>query len=84
MAAKTKKVAEPVNNAAAAPAPSEAPAADLSVNDLIAVRNIIDIASQRGAFKGAELEAVGRAFNKLNTFLEAVTPKEETTAPAEA
>ena len=62
----------------------EQAAPDLSINDLLAVRNIIDIASQRGAFKAAELEAVGKAFNKLNSFLEAVTPKEEESAPAEA
>jgi hypothetical protein len=34
------------------------------------------VASQRGAFKAAELEAVGKTFNKLNTFLESVAKKE--------
>lgn len=47
-------------------------AADLNVSDLIAIKNIIDIASSRGAFKAAEFESVGKIFNKLNSFLEAV------------
>jgi hypothetical protein len=46
---------------------------ELNINDLISIRSIIDVASQRGAFKAAELEAVGKTFNKLNSFLEAVT-----------
>ncbi len=49
---------------------------DLNVTDLIALRNIIEVATQRGAFKATELEAVGKTFNKLNTFLEAVAKKE--------
>lgn len=64
-----------------APEAVEAPQAELSIQDLIAVRNIIDIASQRGAFRAGELEPVGKAYNKLNTFLEAVIPKQEA-APA--
>jgi hypothetical protein len=56
----------------------EAPAApDLNISDLIALRSIVEVASQRGAFKATELEAVGKTFNKLNTFLESVTKKEE-------
>jgi hypothetical protein len=49
---------------------------DLNVNDLVALKNIIEVATQRGAFKAAELEAVGKTFNKLNVFLEAVSKKE--------
>jgi hypothetical protein len=49
---------------------------DLNINDLAAVRSIIDVATQRGAFKAAELEAVGKVYNKLNNFLESVTKKE--------
>jgi hypothetical protein len=50
--------------------------ADLNVSDLAALRSIIDVATQRGAFKAPELEAVGKAYNKLNTFLESVTKKD--------
>lgn len=59
-----------------APAQAQQPAADLNISDLIALKNIIEIASQRGAFKATELEAVGKTFNKLNNFLESVAKKE--------
>ena len=49
---------------------------DLNINDLVALRNIIDIASQRGAFKAGEMESVGKVYNKLNMFLESVPKKE--------
>jgi len=62
--------------AADQPAASETPAADLNISDLLAVKSIIEIASQRGAFKANELEGVGKIYNKLSNFLEAVTKKE--------
>lgn len=46
--------------------------ADLNISDLMALKNILEVASTRGAFKPAEFEAVGKTFNKLNAFLEAV------------
>ena len=49
---------------------------DLNVSDLMALKNIIEVATNRGAFKATELEAVGKTFNKLNSFLEAVAKKE--------
>ena len=60
----------------AAPAETAAQAPDLNISDLLAVKNIIEVATSRGAFKAAELEAVGKSFNKLNSFLEAVSKKE--------
>jgi len=63
----------------AASAPEAAPATpppDLNISDLVALKSIIEVASQRGAFKATELEAVGKTFNKLNTFLESVAKKE--------
>jgi len=48
-----------------------APAPELTLNDLAVLRQIIEVASQRGTFKAAELESVGKAFNKLSTFLDA-------------
>lgn len=63
---------------AAPTAQTETPAApDLNINDLAALRSILDVASQRGAFKAAELEAVGKIYNKLNSFLEAVSKKDQ-------
>jgi hypothetical protein len=58
-------------------APAEAKASpDLNLNDLAALRSILEVAVSRGAFKAPELEAVGKAFNKLNAFLEAVAKKD--------
>lgn len=60
------------------PAQEEQQAApDLNISDLVALRSIVDVASQRGAFKANELEAVGKTYNKLNTFLESVTTKKD-------
>lgn len=50
---------------------------DLNVSDLVALRNVVDVASQRGAFKASELEMVGKVYNKLNSFLESVGKKQE-------
>jgi hypothetical protein len=61
---------------AAAPAEGQAPSADLNLNDLAAVKSIIDIATQRGTFKASEMEAVGKLYNKLSAFLDSVTKKE--------
>lgn len=52
-------------------AADSAPAPELTLNDLAVLRQIIEVASQRGSFKAAELESVGKAFNKLNAFLDA-------------
>lgn len=47
-------------------------AAQLTLNDLAAMKSIIDIASQRGAFKPTEMIVVGQTYSKLITFLESV------------
>ena len=57
-------------------------APELTITDLQNVRAVIDIAATRGAFKAAEMAAVGNVFNKLDTFLNAVVPAQA--APAEA
>jgi hypothetical protein len=44
---------------------------ELSLTDLALMRNVIEIVSQRGAFKASELASVGQLFNKLNDFLNA-------------
>lgn len=56
--------------------PVEQAAVDLNLNDLSALRSVLDVACQRGAFKANELEAVGKVYNKLNAFLESVAKKE--------
>ena len=56
---------------------SSAVSPELNLSDLASLRSILEVASSRGAFKAAELEAVGKAYNKLNTFLESVATKKE-------
>jgi hypothetical protein len=60
---------------------------DLTITDLQNLRAIIDVASTRGAFKAAEMAAVGTVFNKLDAFLNAVaaqqTQQNQPTPPAQ-
>jgi hypothetical protein len=51
--------------------------ADLTVNDLTALKTIIDIASSRGAFKPSEMVAVGQTYTKLDTFLTTIAKQAE-------
>jgi len=51
--------------------------ADLNINDLSAMKAIIDIASQRGAFKPNEMVAVGQTYTKLTNFLDQVAKQAE-------
>jgi hypothetical protein len=50
---------------------------DLNINDLNAMKTIIDIASSRGAFKPNEMMAVGQTYSKLTMFLEQVAKQAE-------
>lgn len=50
---------------------------DLTINDLNALKTIIDLASQRGAFKPTEMMAVGQTYTKLVAFLENVAKQAE-------
>lgn len=63
-------VAVPETAPQAAPA-EESP--DLTINDLSGLKSVIDVATQRGAFKAGELEAVGKIYNRLDKFLAAAT-----------
>jgi hypothetical protein len=44
----------------------------ITVVDLDLLRNIVDLACARGAFRGAEVKQVGEVYDKLTKFLEAV------------
>lgn len=67
-----------VQQTPAAPQATEQQAApDLNINDLAAIRSIIDVASQRGAFKAGEMEAVGKVYNKLSAFLDSISDKKD-------
>ena len=46
--------------------------ANITIADLDLLRQVVDLASSRGAFRGAELSQVGEVYNKLTTFVESV------------
>lgn len=50
---------------------------ELTINDLSALKAIIDLASQRGAFKPTEMVAVGQTYTKLAAFLDNVAKQAE-------
>ena len=56
---------------------AEAQSNDLTINDLNAMKVIIDIASSRGAFKPNEMVAVGQTYTKLDSFLANVAKQAE-------
>jgi len=56
----------------APPVESAGNSLELTVNDLQLLRQTIEVATSRGAFKANEMLAVGTVFNKLETFLTAV------------
>jgi hypothetical protein len=55
----------------------KAEANELTINDLNAMKVIIDIASSRGAFKPNEMTVVGQTYTKLASFLEQVAKQAE-------
>jgi hypothetical protein len=54
--------------------------ASISIADLQNLLIVIDLATTRGAFRGPELSQVGQVFDKLNQFVQSVTPPADTAA----
>jgi hypothetical protein len=57
---------------------------NITVADLNLIKNIIDLASTRGAFRAGEMKQVGEVYEKLAVFLEAVVAQaaaQEATLP---
>ena len=44
----------------------------LTLDDLSSVLSIVDVATQRGAFRPKEFTAVGKVYEKISSFLEQV------------
>jgi len=68
------------NNEAVAEGAAQAEAANavgLNIGDLAGLRQIINVAAQRGAFRAEEMEVIGRVYNKLNAFLNSLAPAQE-------
>ena len=55
----------------------------ITVTDLGAIKNIIDLACTRGAFRADEMQQVGELYNKLNNFLEAVVAQAQAQSKSE-
>ena len=68
---------EELNPAAAAQETAKADPNELTINDLNAMKVIIDIASSRGAFKPNEMTVVGQTYTKLSAFLDQVAKQAE-------
>ena len=75
-------VAEPIESAPETEAPAQEDTS-ISLNDLQVLANIVDLASQRGAFRGNELTQVGAVFDKLSAFLAQVAAAQAEQAEGE-
>jgi hypothetical protein len=51
-------------------------APQLNLNDFMTVVNIIDVCTERGAFKGSELLTIGTLREKFSAFVKANTPQQ--------
>ena len=56
----------------------------ITIADLDTLKNIVDLASSRGAFRGAELTQVGTIYDKLSAFLNGVIEQAKAQQEAEA
>jgi len=56
----------------------------ITIADLDTIKNVIDLATTRGAFRGAELSQVGAVYDKLSVFLETVIAQAQTLAALNA
>ena len=56
--------------------------ASLSLEELGALLQIVDLAVSRGAFRGAEASQVGAVFDRLNNFLSIVAQSQQAEAEA--
>lgn len=51
--------------------------APLSVHDIARIREVIDLACSRGAFRANEMSAVGEIYDKVSTFINRVVAEAE-------
>lgn len=57
---------------------TEQTAPQLTLNDFAMIVNLIDVCTERGAFRGNELLTVGTIREKFSTFVKANTPAQDT------
>tara|TARA_Y100000589_G_scaffold312275_1_gene332470 strand:- start:428 stop:745 length:318 start_codon:yes stop_codon:yes gene_type:complete len=70
--------------AVAEQAPVEQTPAELSLNDLMSLKLILQVSTRRGCWLAEELEDVGRLYKRLSAFLERVAPQADAGAAPEA
>lgn len=63
---------------------TESQPADLTIQDLSSLKQIIDVASQRGAFKPGEMVQVGQTYSKLEAFLEEIARQQQEAQEAQS
>jgi len=56
----------------------------ITIADLDLLKNIVDLASTRGAFRAAEMKEIGEVYDKLTQFLEAVVTQAKAQEQSEA
>ena len=66
--------------AAETQAPPEGAIESISLNDLQLLLQVVDLATERGGFRGPELSQVGALRDKLSTFLEVVAKQQAAAA----
>lgn len=80
---KTEEVIDQATEQAVEQAVEQSVPESISLNDLQLLLQIVDLASKRGAFQGAELSQVGGIFDKLNAFLAFVAQQQAEASDAE-
>ena len=78
---KGEHMQDDVNQEATEQVTDEASQVGLGITDLRIFKEVIDVASARGAFKADEFATIGDAYGRLSTFLATV---DQANAPAEA
>jgi hypothetical protein len=57
---------------------------EITIADLNLLKDIVDLASTRGAFRAAEMKDIGEVYNKLVVFLDAVVAQAKAQEQSEA
>jgi hypothetical protein len=57
---------------------------EITIADLSLLKDIVDLASTRGAFRAAEMKDIGEVYDKLVVFLDAVVAQAKAQEQSEA
>ena len=55
----------------------EVAAPNLGLQDIVALLNIVDVASRRGTFRAEEMSAIGAVYDKVSVFLKSTGAMQE-------